>query len=39
VINLGGEPIGNSRAEFALFLKTESEKWSKLVRDSGARAE
>jgi tripartite-type tricarboxylate transporter receptor subunit TctC len=39
VINLGGEPVGNSRAEFARFLKTEAEKWGKLVRDSGARAE
>ena len=39
VINLGGEPVGNSRAEFALVLKTEAEKWGRLVRDSGARAE
>jgi len=36
---LGAEPIGNSQAEFAAFLKSEFVKWGKLVRDSGARPE
>jgi tripartite-type tricarboxylate transporter receptor subunit TctC len=36
ISSLGGDPVGNSQAEFAAFLKTESVKWGKLVRDSGA---
>ena len=36
ITTLGGDPVGNSQAEFAAFLKTESVKWGKLVRDSGA---
>jgi tripartite-type tricarboxylate transporter receptor subunit TctC len=36
---LGAEPVGNSQAEFAAFLRTEVVKWGKLVRDSGARSE
>ena len=37
ISNLGGVPIGNTQAEFAAFLKTESVKWGQLVRDSGAK--
>jgi tripartite-type tricarboxylate transporter receptor subunit TctC len=36
ISSLGGDPVGNSQAQFAAFLKTESVKWGKLVRDSGA---
>lgn len=36
---LGAEPVGNTQAEFAAFLKSEAVKWGKLVRDSGARSE
>ena len=36
IASLGGDPVGNSQAEFAAFLNTESVKWGKLVRDSGA---
>jgi tripartite-type tricarboxylate transporter receptor subunit TctC len=36
IASLGGDPVGNSQAEFSAFLKTESVKWGKLVRDSGA---
>lgn len=39
LIGLGAEPVGNTQAEFAAFLKTEAVKWGKLVRDSGARSE
>lgn len=39
IVGLGGEPIGNTQAEFAAFLKTAAVKWGKLVRDSGARPE
>jgi tripartite-type tricarboxylate transporter receptor subunit TctC len=37
IANLGGEPVGNTQAEFAAFLKTEAVRWGKLVRDSGAK--
>ena len=30
------EPVGNSPTEFAAFIKFETEKWSKTVKDSGA---
>jgi tripartite-type tricarboxylate transporter receptor subunit TctC len=39
LIAQGAEPVGNSQAEFAAFLRTETVKWGKLVRDSGARSE
>ena len=35
----GVEPRGGTPAEFATFLKAEIPKWTKVVRDSGARAE
>ena len=37
IAGLGGDPVGNSQAEFAAFLKTEAVRWGKLVRDSGAQ--
>jgi tripartite-type tricarboxylate transporter receptor subunit TctC len=39
ITKLGGEPSPMPRAQFANFLKSESVKWGKLVRDSGARPE
>ena len=39
ITKAGAEPSGISTAEFAKFLKSESAKWGKLVRDSGAKAE
>jgi tripartite-type tricarboxylate transporter receptor subunit TctC len=39
ITKLGGEPSPMTRAQFANFLKSESVKWGKLVRDSGARPE
>ena len=30
------EPVGNTPAEFAAFIKFETQKWSKTVKDSGA---
>ena len=32
-------PVGDSRAEFTAFVKSEIAKWSKVARDSGARAD
>jgi tripartite-type tricarboxylate transporter receptor subunit TctC len=39
VTNLGAEPSGIGREEFARFLKSEAVKWGKLVKASGAKAE
>lgn len=36
---LGAEPIGNSPAEFAVMLKSETAKWSKIVKDANIKAE
>jgi len=35
----GGEVLGGSPEQFALFLKAEHAKWGRVVRESGARAE
>ena len=35
----GAEPIGSTPEAFAAFLKKETTKWGKVVKDSGARAE
>ena len=32
-------PVGDSRAEFTTFVKSEIAKWSKVARDSGAKAD
>lgn len=32
-------PIGDTRAQFAAYIKSELAKWSKVVKDSGAKAE
>jgi tripartite-type tricarboxylate transporter receptor subunit TctC len=32
-------PVGNSRAEFARFIKSEIAKWGKAVKESGAKAD
>jgi len=39
VTNLGAEPSGLGRDEFASFLRSEAVKWGKLVKASGAKAE
>jgi tripartite-type tricarboxylate transporter receptor subunit TctC len=35
----GAEPIGSTPEAFAAFLKRETTKWGKVVKDSGAKAE
>ena len=35
----GAEPIGSTPEAFAAFLKRETVKWGKVVKDSGAKAE
>ncbi len=34
---MGAEPVGNSNAQFAEFIKDEIAKWTKVVKDSGAK--
>jgi tripartite-type tricarboxylate transporter receptor subunit TctC len=36
---LGAEPVGNTPAQFAAFVDAEIAKWSKVVADSGAKAD
>jgi len=36
---LGAEPVAMSPAEFATFIADETEKWSKVVRFAGIKAE
>lgn len=36
---LGGEILGGTPSEFAAYIQREIPKWTKVIRDSGARAE
>ena len=35
----GADPVGNSPAEFAAYLKEETERWGKVVRQTGMKVE
>jgi tripartite-type tricarboxylate transporter receptor subunit TctC len=35
----GAEPVGSSPEEFAAFIKSETEKWAKVARAAGIKAE
>jgi tripartite-type tricarboxylate transporter receptor subunit TctC len=37
--SLGAEPVGNTPAEFAAMIRSESAKWGKIVRDAGIKPE
>jgi tripartite-type tricarboxylate transporter receptor subunit TctC len=39
LIAAGLEPMWNSPAEFAAYVRSETAKWGKIVRDSGATAD
>ena len=39
LIDLGGEPMPLSIADFNNFIESETEKWAKVVKFSGAKAE
>ena len=35
----GAEPVGSSPEEFAAFIKSEIDKWARVARAAGIRAE
>ncbi|HVQ61350.1 MAG TPA: tripartite tricarboxylate transporter substrate binding protein [Burkholderiales bacterium] len=37
--NQGAEPVGSTPEEFAAYIKSETVKWARVVRESGAKAE
>ncbi len=37
VLDLGGEPVGNSPQEFDAFQKAEMTRWAQVIRDAGAK--
>jgi len=37
--DLGGEPMPLSITDFSKFIESETEKWAKVVKFSGAKAE
>ena len=37
--DLGAEPVGSTSAEFANFLKSETAKWSKVIKDAHIKAD
>lgn len=37
--NFGFEPVGSTPLEFAAFIRSEMEKWSKLIKDAGIKPE
>jgi tripartite-type tricarboxylate transporter receptor subunit TctC len=39
LIKQGAEPVGNGPREFAAFIKSETVKYAKLIRDAGIKAE
>jgi tripartite-type tricarboxylate transporter receptor subunit TctC len=38
-VALASTPVGDSRAEFAAFIRSEIAKWSKIAKESGAKAD
>ena len=39
MLQLGAEPVGNRPEEFAAYIRTEAEKYARVIRASGARAD
>ena len=37
--DLGAEPVGSSAADFAAFLKSETAKWAKVIKDANIKAD
>lgn len=39
IVDLGGEPVANTPAQFDAFQKAESVRWAKIIRESSASAQ
>ena len=39
MLGIGAEPAPSSPAEFGAFLKKETERWSKLLKEAGVKAQ
>jgi tripartite-type tricarboxylate transporter receptor subunit TctC len=39
MLNLGAEPVGSTPEEFARYIRGEAEKYARVIRSSGARAD
>ena len=39
IVELGAEPVGDTPAEFARFIRSEYEKWGPIIKQTGARAD
>jgi tripartite-type tricarboxylate transporter receptor subunit TctC len=39
MLNMGAEPVGNTPAEFATFIRAEVEKYARVIKASGARVD
>ena len=37
--NLGAEPVGNKPEEFAAYIKSEADKYAKVIKASGAKVD
>jgi tripartite-type tricarboxylate transporter receptor subunit TctC len=38
-IAMGADPVGNTPAQFTAYIKNEIAKWTKVVKDSGAKVD
>ena len=39
MVNLGAEPVGNKPDEFAAYIRTEADKYARVIKASGAKAD
>jgi hypothetical protein len=39
IVEQGARPIGSTPAEAAAFMKAESDKWGKVIRDANIKGE
>ncbi len=39
MLGMGAEPVGNTQEQFGAFIKSETAKWAKVIRDGNIKAE